>query len=72
MNTLLKKSFYYRIVRPLKTNFFIAPTPEMDIEMIEVLIKVSPEEFDNSTTPALLLWDSFTFNYETQSMFLFI
>lgn len=60
---------FCRILIPLGINFFIAPAPEIDVEWISVHIKVNPQDFDNNTVPALLVWDSFVFNFETKGMF---
>lgn len=55
----------YRILKPLGVDFFIAPTPEIDIEMIDVNIKLIPEDFDNISVPALLIWDNRYYNSDT-------
>ncbi|XP_062588035.1 uncharacterized protein LOC134249704 [Saccostrea cucullata] len=56
-----------RIVKPLGVNFFIAPTQTMEVEFIDVEFKINMTDFDNLTVPALLLWDSFTFNSDTKT-----
>ncbi|XP_061168901.1 uncharacterized protein LOC133178169 [Saccostrea echinata] len=55
-----------RIVKPLEVNFFIAPTPTIDMEFIDVDIRIQLNDFDNSTVPALLIWDAYTFNSDTK------
>jgi hypothetical protein len=59
---------FARIVKPLGVNFFISPTMTTDVESIEVYIKINPDDFDNFTVPALLIWDSYTYNSETSGM----
>ncbi|XP_061188852.1 uncharacterized protein LOC133197029 [Saccostrea echinata] len=56
-----------RIVKPLGVNFFIAPTRTMEVEFIDVDFKLNLDDFDNSTVPALLLWDSYTFNPDSET-----
>ncbi|XP_061168902.1 uncharacterized protein LOC133178171 [Saccostrea echinata] len=56
-----------RIIRPLAVNFFIAPTPTIDMEFIDVHIRINLNDFDNFTVPALLTWDTYTFNSETRT-----
>lgn len=60
--------FCFRIIKPIGINFFIAPTPEMDVERIEVHIKINPHDFEYNTVPALLIWDSYAFNSKTKCM----
>lgn len=50
---------------PIGINFFVAPTPEMAVEKINVHIKYNPLVYLNNTVPALLLWDIYVFNSET-------
>lgn len=56
---------------PIGINFFVAPTPEMAVEKINVHIKYTPLVYLNNTVPALLLWDIYAFNSETKCTLLF-
>lgn len=50
-------------------NFFIVFILEMDVERIEVYIKINLYDFEYNIVLVFFIWDSYIFNFKIKSMY---